>query len=233
MRSLEEKLSEVEKLFNRGSKSFQAAVEVVRKGRALTKDERGIIAGKIGCSPKTVDYTLTKLRKAGLYGSTDEYLTPQEPEETKEDPKKVGGENGPPKELKEPKPKEVEEVEEPEEPEGKYVTVEHFNRFVGELKAVMGITPIQEPEPDDYVEEQYEAPMPESVDLEKATMKQYGTWIKSQNQLLFDFARQGAFDGALEDFRGNWSDFVNLCLEDYFSVVHNVGIGLLSRRFAR
>jgi len=101
-----------------------------------------------------------------------------------------------------------------------------------EIRIISGITPIQEPE-EDYVEEEFEAPMPESVDLEKATMKQYGTWVKSQNQLLFDFTKQGAFGGALENFNGNWSDWVNLCLEDYFTVVHNVGIGLLSRRFAR
>ncbi|GAG82400.1 unnamed protein product, partial [marine sediment metagenome] len=36
--------------------------------------------------------------------------------------------------------------------------------------------------------------------------------------LLFDFTKQGAFDGALEDFHGNWSDWINLCLEDYFTV---------------
>ncbi|GAH18530.1 unnamed protein product, partial [marine sediment metagenome] len=124
------------------------------------------------------------------------------------------------------------EVEEFEESEGKYVTVDQFNRLVEEIRVISGIKPIQEPE-EDYVEEEFEAPMPESVDLEKATMKQYGTWVKSQNQLLFDFTKQGAFDGALEDFHGNWSDWVNLCLEDYFSIVHNVGIGLLSRRFAR
>lgn len=64
------------------------------------------------------------------------------------------------------------------------------------------------------------------------SMKQIGTWVYAKNQLLYDFARAGSFDGALKNFRGNWSDFVNLVLEAYFKDKFNAGVGLLSRRFA-
>jgi len=233
MMSLEEKLREIEKLFNRGSKSFQAAVEVVRKGRAITKEEKKLIAGKIGCSLKTVDYALTKLRKAGLYGSTYEV---EETKETKEETKKFEEEEKPPREPKKPIPEELEKVEEPEE----YVTVEDFNRFMEELKVVLGLKPIADDDVD-YVEEEL-APSPESIDLQHASMKQMGTWVEAKNLIYFDFAKNGAFGGALEDFDGNWSDFVNIVIDDYFRSActrngpcqyrMNVGLGLLSKRFA-
>ena len=235
MRSLEEKLLAAESLFRRGSKGYQCAVDVIMKGRRISINERPLICEKIGCSEKTLQAALTKLRKAGLYGSTDEPTTPvkpQKPEEPEEEPEE---DRTPTKE----EPASEVEVEEPEE---KYVTVEDFNQFVGELKAVMGITPIQEPEPEAYVEEQFEAPSPESVDLEQASMKQMGTWIEAKNLIYFDFARNKAFGGALEDFNGNWSDFVNIVLDDYFRSActrdgpcqyrMNVGLGLLSKRFA-
>ena len=242
MRSLEEKLSAVELLFNRGSKSFQVAVEIVRKGGVLTKEDRRLIVGKISCSDKTVGYVLTKLRKAGLYGSTDEALTPQKIEETKEEVKQVKEETEPPKAEHMPEPEPKTEAEEPEEPEEKYVTVDQFNRLVEEIRVISGITPIQETEQEPYVEE-YETPTPESVDLEHASMKQMGTWIEAKNLIYFDFAQNQVFGGVLEDFGKNekgeklpssklWSDFINIVLDDYFKTVHNVGLGLLSRRFA-
>jgi len=239
MKGLEEKLLAVEGLFRRGSKGLQCAVEVVRKGRRISMDERSLICEKVGCSLKTLEGALTKLRKAGLYGSTDEPLTTEKPIKTQE-VESITEESRPtPKEEPEPKV----EVEEFEEPEEKYVTVEDFNQFVGELKAVMGITPIQEPEAEaDYVEEQFEAPTPERVELQQASMKQMGTWIEAKNLIYFDFARNGAFGGALEDFDGLWSDFVNIVIDDYFRSActrdgpcqyrMNVGLGLLSKRFA-
>ena len=237
MRSLEEKLSAVEELFNRGCKSFQVAVEIVRKGRDVTMDERALMVEKIGCSLKTVGYVLTRLRKAGLYGSYDEPLTTQKPQKTQEDEKEK---EEPPKETKEETKEPEPEVEEPKE---KYVTIDQFNRLVEEIRVISGITPIQELEPEDYVEEPYEAPTPESVDLEDASLKQMGTWVEHKNMIYFDFAKNGAFGGALEGFGKNkkgekipssklWSDFVNVVIDDYFKVVHNVGLGLLSRRFA-
>lgn len=258
MRSLEEKLSAVEELFNRGSKSYQVAVEIVRKGRDVTMDERALLVEKIGCSSKTVGYVLTRLRKTGLYGSYEKILIsekPQKTQETQEDEKEKEGPPEPPKEepKEEPEPKvEVEEVNESEE---EYVTVEDFNRFVGELRAFMGITPIQEPEMDNpgYMEEQFEAPTPESVALEGASMKQMGTWIEAKILLLFDFAKNGAFGGVLEGFGinekgerinspGLWSDFVNIVIDDYFMRActmkgfckyrMNLGLGLLNKRFA-
>lgn len=240
MRSLEEKLSEVEKLFNRGSKSFQVAVDIVRKGRDITMEERALITEKIGCSPKTVGYVLTRLRKAGLYGSYDEPPTPQKPDKSKEKKEEKEEPPKPPKEEPEPKAKVEEEAEEPEE---KYVTIEDFNQFVQEIKVVMGLNPVEEDAMDpDYVEEPFETPTPESVDLEAASMKQMGTWIEAKNLIYFDFARNKAFGGALEDFDGNWSDFVNIVIDDYFrsSCTRDgpcryrlsVGLGLLSKRFA-
>ena len=238
MRSLEEKLSAVEELFNRGSKSFQVAVDIVRKGRDVTMDERALIAEKIGCSPKTIGYVLTRLRKTGLYGSYDEPLSASKSQITQEDEEEKESPPEPPKEEPEPEA-EVEEAEE------KYVTIDQFNRLVEEIRVISGIKPIQETEMDDpgYVEEQYEAPTPESVDLEDASLKQMGTWVEHKNMIYFDFAKNGAFGGALEGFGKNkkgekipssklWSDFVNVVIDDYFKVVHNVGLGLLSRRFA-
>jgi len=237
MRSLEERLRAVDGLFTRGSKGHQCAVEVVRKGGRIPMSERSLIWEKVGCSEKTLESALTKLRKAGLYGSTDEPLITEKPIKTQEFESITKESRPTPKEEPEPKV----EVEEFEETEEKYVTIEDFNQFVGELKAVMGIKPIQEPE-EEYVEEQFEAPTPESVDLEGASMKQMGTWVEAKNLIYFDFARNGAFGGALEDFDGNWSDYVNIVLDDYFRSActrdgpcqyrMNVGLGLLSKRFA-
>jgi len=239
MSGLEERLRAVDELFTRGSKGHQCAVEVVRKGGRIPMSERPLIYEKIGCSVKTFEAALTKLKKAGLYGSTDEPLTTEKPIKTQE-VESITEESRPtPKEEPEPKV----EVEEFEEPEEKYVTVDKFNRLLEEIRVLSGITPIQEPETgEDYVEEPFEAPTPESVDLEAASMKQMGTWIEAKNLIYFDFARNGAFGGALEDFDGNWSDFVNTVLDDYFrssctkggpcQYRMNVGLGLLSKRFA-
>ena len=242
MRSLEEKLLAVDDLFRRGSKGHQCAVEVVRKGGRISMNERPLICEKIGCSEKTLETALTRLRKAGLYGSTDEPTTTEKPRK----PQEVESINEEPKTPFKEEPAPKVEDEEFEESEEKYVTREDFNQFVKELKVVMGLNPVEdvtEVEHPGYLEDQYEAPTPESVDLEEASFKQMGTWIEHKNMIYFDFARNGAFGGALEGFgidkKGKkipptklWSDFVNIVIDDYFKIVHNVGLGLLSRRFA-
>ncbi|GAH18769.1 unnamed protein product, partial [marine sediment metagenome] len=74
-------------------------------------------------------------------------------------------------------------------------------------------------------------------------LKQMGTWVEHKIMIYFDFAKNGAFGGVLEGFGKDengkkipssklWSDFVNIVMDDYFKVVHKVGLGLLSRRFA-
>ena len=75
-------------------------------------------------------------------------------------------------------------------------------------------------------------PQEQRTILDDSSMKQMGTWVFAKNLLYFDFAKQGTFGGALEKFDGNWSDFVNIVIEDYFVRTSNVGIGLLSRKFA-
>jgi len=137
-----------------------------------------------------------------------------------------------------------EEVE-PDKPKWDYVTREEFNQLIQEMRALsavlMGQT--QEPaytafqeapqynespensDPEDTVE-----PLAEEAELTDVSMKQMGTWVKAKNLLFFDLAREGAFGGALAGFDGNWSDFVNLVIEDYFRRM-GVGVGLLSRRF--
>lgn len=74
-------------------------------------------------------------------------------------------------------------------------------------------------------------PPPESFEIGEASAKQMGTWVKAKNLVFFDFARQGAFGGPLDDFDGNWSDFVNIVIEAYFSRM-GVGVGIMSRRLA-
>jgi len=106
--------------------------------------------------------------------------------------------------------------------------------------AIVGLTTMlvndEDGEDNEYPEEPYQeqGPLPEQTRalLEESSMKQMGTWIFAKNLLYFDFARQGAFGGALEKFDGNWSDFVNIVIDDYFNQTSNVGIGLLSKRFA-
>ena len=226
MRGLEEKLLAVEGLFKRGSKGYQCAFDVVMKGRRITMSERALICQKVGCSVKTLEGALTKLRKAGLYGSPDEPSTPEKTEKPVESKDITEEDRTTPEEEPEPEA----EVEGPGE---KYVTVDQFNRLVGEIRDLAGLNPNQESaemENPGY-EEEYVAPPAESVDLLKASMKQMGTWIEAKNLIYFDFARNGAFGGALEDFNGNWSDFVNIVLDDYFSRL-GIGIGMIGRRLA-
>ncbi len=63
------------------------------------------------------------------------------------------------------------------------------------------------------------------------SMKQIGTWVYAKNLLFFDFARGGSFEGALKNFSGNWSDFINIILESYFKDKFGSEIGLMSRRY--
>ena len=106
--------------------------------------------------------------------------------------------------------------------------------------AIVGLSELltdeKDEESNEYPEESYQeqGPLPEQTRaiLEESSMKQMGTWIFAKNLLYFDFARQGAFGGVLEKFDGNWSDFVNIVIDDYFNQTSNVGIGLLSKRFA-
>jgi len=63
------------------------------------------------------------------------------------------------------------------------------------------------------------------------SMKQIGTWVYAKNLLFFDFARGGSFEGALKNFNGNWSDFVNIVLESYFKDKFGSEIGIMSRRY--
>ena len=99
---------ELEGLFRRGSKGYQCAVDVIMRGKKLSVNDRTLICQKVGCSIKTLEKTLTTLRKAGLYDAVDDDLVPEEtpkPIEKEEPPEE---DSTTPKEETEP---EVEEVE--------------------------------------------------------------------------------------------------------------------------
>jgi len=242
--SIGEKLREVDNLFRMGSKSHSAAVEVVTANRELSKTEKQALCAKLGISLKTLGYVLTKLRKAGLYGpnAIAEVLSKHKEElenlkEVEAEPKIETEVNKEPREERPPSTT-SEQVQE-------FVTRKEFEQLVSEIRALssvlMGQT--QEPaytafqeapqyneamennNPEDTVE-----PLAEEAELTDVSMKQMGTWVKAKNLLFFDLAREGAFGGVLADFNGNWSDFVNLVIEDYFRRM-GVGVGLLSRRF--
>jgi len=81
-------------------------------------------------------------------------------------------------------------------------------------------------------DEVYETDNPDEMMLEESSLKTMPAKVQAKHLVIYDLARQGAFSGALRDFNGNWSDFINAVLDDYFTKVHNVGVGLLARRFA-
>jgi len=241
---IQDKLKALDGLFRRGSKSHAAAAEVLMADKELSKAERQLICAKIGISPKTLGYVLTRLRKAGLYGPIVVAEAPKKETAELEQPKEVEveskGEKDVEKETREEKP-----LSTPSKQVQDFVTRQEFEQLVSEIRALsavlMGQT--QEPaytafqeapqynespensDPEDTVE-----PLAEEAELNDVSMKQMGTWVKAKNLLFFDLAREGAFGGALAGFDGNWSDFVNLVIEDYFRRM-GVGVGLLSRRF--
>jgi hypothetical protein len=230
--SLEEKLALVEKNFRRTSKSYDAARYIVRQQREIDDDEKEAICSEFGIAYKTLSYIFTRLKKLKLYGIIQDEQVKQKAALSKEPIIEVETEPEPSKETQE-----IQEAQHTPQ----YVSRQDFEIFqkniansINALTALLNndeLEPITEEE--DYVTE--DPPIMEAPGhaiLEEATMKQMGTWIKAKNLLYYDFARQGYFRGALEDFEGNWSDFVNTVIEDYFKTVNNVGIGILSRRFA-
>jgi len=244
---IQDKLKALDGLFRRGSKSHAAAAEVLMADKELSKAERQLICAKIGISPKTLGYVLTRLRKAGLYGPNviAEVLSKDkvEPEESKE----VEVESKVEKDI-EKETREEQTSSTPPKQVNDFVTRQEFEQLVSEIRALSAVLMGQNPDTAPNIP--YEAslhedppqlaaswnpvepiePGIEEAELSDVSMKQMGTWVKAKNLLFFDLAKEGAFGGALAGFNGNWSDFVNLVIEDYFKRM-GVGVGLLSRRF--
>ena len=226
MSTLEDKLRIVDLNFREGSKSYSAARYIVRQQRDITNEEKDAICQEIGISSKTLNYVFGRLKKLKLYG-----VVTEEQIKAKADL------------LKPPmtEPEQEEDLYQPAQHASQFVTRQDFEVFqknisdsINSLAALLNNDELEPNlEEGDYeTEEPAIMETPGQARLEEASMKQMGTWIKAKNLLYYDFARQGYFRGALEDFEGNWSDFVNLVIEDYFKTVNNVGIGILSRRFA-
>ena len=227
MSTLEDKLRIVDLNFREGSKSYNAARYIVRQQRDITNEEKDAICQELGLSSKTLNYVFGRLKKLKLYG-----VVTEEQIKAKADL------------LKPPmtEPEQEEDLYQPAQHASQFVTRQDFEVFqknisdsINSLAALLNndeLEPIVEEE--EYVAEDpriMEAPG--HAKIEDASMKQMGTWIKAKNLLYYDFAREGYFRGALDGFDGNWSDFVNLVIEDYFRTVNNVGIGILRREFAR
>jgi len=241
---IQDKLKALDGLFRRGSKSHAAAIKVITANKELSKAERQLICAELDISPKTLGYVLTRLRKAGLYGPLTVAEATKIEKAEAEQPKEI--------EVETKEEKDVEEETKEEKPPGTppkqvqdYVTRQEFEQLISEIRALSAILmgQTQEPTytafqeapqyndaPDNSDSEDTVEPLAEEAELNDVSMKQMGTWVKAKNLLFFDLAREGAFGGALADFDGNWSDFVNIVIEDYFRRM-GVGVGLLSRRF--
>jgi len=209
--TLEEKLKIVERNFRKGSKGYQAARYIVRQNREMSDEEKEAISKEIPIAVKTIEGVITKLKKLDLYGTTYSYEPqidePYEPQELPQNPQL-----------------------------NQYATIEDLRAIEEKVtdsfnylaKLITGNNPDSEETTNENVEL---PPNPEAITIENTSMKQMGTWVQSKHLICYDLAREGAFMGALRDFDGNWSDFVNAVFDDYFNKVHHVGVGLLSKRF--
>jgi hypothetical protein len=209
--TIDEKLKIVNDKFRKGSKSHQAARYIVRQNRDITDEEKEAISKEIPIATKTLEGVFTKLKKLDLYGVPYSY-EPEiiEPQVTEDDPQLPQS--------------------------NQYATIEDLRSLEGKVTSSLNyITSLLKGNNPDSLEsenEDVEIPSnPESATIEDTSMKQMGTWIQAKHLIFYDLAKEGAFTGALREFEGNWSDFVNIVFNDYFSKVHNVGVGLLSRRF--
>ena len=228
MSTIEARLETIENKFRRGSKSYEVARWVVRQNRDVIPDiEKETIAKEFGLSTSTISGVFTKMRALGLYGDT---LPPLDIPSI-QTPPQLPPPSQYPLTPHTPTPNSMP----PNSQE--YATREDLERIE---EAILSLSSLingdNSEDDDDDSEDDYQEPrkiteQPQAI-LEESSMKQMGTWIFAKNLLYYDFARQGAFGGALDKFDGNWSDFVNIIIEDYFVRTSNVGIGLLSRRFA-
>jgi len=147
-----EKLQAIEGLFRRSSKSYQAAIEVVKADRDLSIRDRELICEKLGISPKTLSYVLTRLRKAGLYGPPTVAELKKELEKEVEQTKKIEPDSETTETdnmVKEQPPRNEppkEEVE-PDKPKWDYVTREEFNQLIQEMRALSAVLMGQTQEP--------------------------------------------------------------------------------------
>jgi len=229
--TLQDKNDIIDNKFRKGSGSYELAKSIVRQGlTSLTESEKMEVGKEFRLSTSTVSGVFSKLRGLGLLGST--HTPPYTPSINIQEP------NQQPTALHTP----------PTNPEP---TASQEHATIADLErletAIFGLTELlndeeyeegDEGNPDSDDPTQVNPPQPPMTPQEQRTilddssMKQMGTWVFAKNLLYFDFAKQGTFGGALEKFDGNWSDFVNIVIEDYFVRTSNVGIGLLSRKFA-
>ena len=233
--TLQDKYDVINAKFRIGSSSCDLAKSIVRQGLlTTTASEKKEVGKEFGLSPDTVGGVFTKLRSLGLLG-TNAPMPPIPP-------------NTPSREnTSQPLSSSQQDVASHTPLEASETTSSQEFATKGDLErletAIVGLTTLLGNDEDEEGSEEYNESVEVSQEppqiaeqtrtiLEESSMKQMGTWIFAKNLLYFDFARQGAFGGVLENFDGNWSDFVNTVIDDYFNRTSNVGIGLLKRRFA-
>lgn len=234
MSTLQDKYDVIDAKFRIGSASYELARSIVRQGLlTTTASEKKEIGKECGLSPDTVGGVFTKLRSLGLLGTNAPMLPIPPVNPSKENHSQLHDNS------QQDVASHTPTIDSESTSSQEFATKADLERLE---TAIVGLTTLLGNDEDEEGSEEY-TPVeviqepPQITDqtttiLEESSMKQMGTWIFAKNLLYFDFARQGAFGGALENFDGNWSDFVNTVIDDYFNRTSNVGIGLLKRRFA-
>ena len=229
--TLQDKYDIINAKFRIGSASYELAKSIVRQGLlTTTASEKKEIGKECGLSPDTVGGVFTKLRSLGLLGTKAPIppISPINPSKENHSSHHDYSQQ----DVASHTPLDDSETTSSQE----FATRADLERIETALVGLQelliddeddeGEEPSQDPEDPSQLNPTQPpmTPQEQRTILDDSSMKQMGTWVFAKNLLYFDFAKQGTFGGALEKFDGNWSDFVNIVIEDYFVRTSNVGL---------